>query len=45
MHDQLGNYNAALLMVSALGLIGAAAIATLPRRAPARVVAAAGATA
>jgi MFS family permease len=32
MHDQLGNYNAALLLVSALGLLGAAAVALLPKR-------------
>ena len=35
MHDQLGNYNAALLMISALALIGAAAVSLLPKKSPA----------
>ena len=34
MHDHLGNYDVALLMISALGLLGAAAVAALPRKAP-----------
>ena len=45
MHDQLGNYDAALLMISALALIGAAAIGTLPKRSPFREAEAAKATA
>jgi MFS family permease len=45
MHDQLGNYNVGLLMISALGLVGAAAIATLPRSGPLRLAAAAEASA
>ncbi|MCY3639406.1 MAG: hypothetical protein OXH37_00120, partial [Gammaproteobacteria bacterium] len=39
MHDQLGNYNAALLMISALALVGAAAVSLLPKKSPAAATA------
>ena len=39
MHDQLGNYNTALLMISALALIGAAAVSLLPKKSPASAAA------